>query len=122
MASKGYKEYKTKNGEIRYSSIIIIDRKPYHLASYDNKVLAYKAHCEAIKLIKNMSIKEVQKTIRAQTLKHINFHEGKYTNVIKHRNKFYFRYMVGGKRICSAGFDTQSDAYKAYIERKLRAD
>jgi hypothetical protein len=119
MESKGYKEYKTKNGEIRYSSIIIVNRKVYHLASHDNKILAYKAHCEARRLINNMGIKEVQKKIRDETLRYINFQEGKYRNIIKHRNKFYFRYMKDGKRICSHGFDTPADAYMAYIERQL---
>jgi hypothetical protein len=60
MAAKGYEKYTTKYGEDRFSSKLIVNRKPFHLASHLDKETAIKAHLKAKELIKSHSIVEVQ--------------------------------------------------------------
>ena len=77
---KGYQEYKTPSGKIRYGSYIIVDRKVHRIATHDSKEIAYMAHIEAMNMIENNSIDYIKQTIRNKTLRPNDF-TGKYRNV-----------------------------------------
>jgi hypothetical protein len=119
--TKGFSKYITSSGKTKFSSHLILDRKRHHIASHDCEIIAHMAHLKAAELIKTHCIEEVKRIIRQQTIPSNNFPD-KYHGVHKHRNKYYFRVMIKGKKYHSRSFESQSCAYMGLIEFKLRGE
>lgn len=120
MTSKGFTTYKTKSDLVRFSSYIIINRKIVYLASHESAELAVIAHLKAKDLIKYLDIQEVKLKIRTETKRACNFTTPGRTNIFKHRNKYYFRFMEKGIKFHSHGYSTAQQAYSALIDERLK--
>ncbi len=71
-------------------------------------------------MLDSYELDEIRQIIRSQTLRPNDCTKEKYRNVIKQRNKYYFRYMENGKKYVSKSYLSPGLAYIGYIEARLK--